>query len=75
MPKDWKTGMIVSLHKKGDKLDCNNCRGINLFRVVMKISIDILDRQWKNYCMNNENKQNKKTTSETSWEHNRCSNF
>ena len=28
MPGEWKESIIVPIHKKGDKTDCNNNRGI-----------------------------------------------
>ena len=27
LPEEWKESIIVSIYKKGDKTDCNNCRG------------------------------------------------
>ena len=34
IPECWGEGMIVSLFKKGDLEDPNNCRGIRLLNVV-----------------------------------------
>jgi len=30
IPEDWKTAMISPIHKKGDRKDCYNYRGIAL---------------------------------------------
>lgn len=44
-PKDWKKGVIVSLHKgKSEKIDYKNYRGISLLNVVEKVYERILIR-------------------------------
>jgi hypothetical protein len=30
LPDQWKESIIVPIHKKGDKTDCNNYRGMSL---------------------------------------------
>jgi sorting nexin-29 len=37
MPKEWETGLIIKLPKKGDLSDCNNWRGITLLPTTMKV--------------------------------------
>ena len=43
IPSDWKRGIIVPLWKgKGDRLDCNNYRGVTLLSVPGKVFARIL---------------------------------
>ena len=49
MPDDWKMGLILSLLKKGDKVKCENCRGITLLNVTYKILSSIIMEQLKEY--------------------------
>jgi len=38
----WKESVIVPIHKKGDKTQCNNYSGIPLLRITYKILSNIL---------------------------------
>jgi len=49
MPDDWKMGFIVSLFKKGDKMKCENYRGITLLNVTHKILSSSIMEQLKEY--------------------------
>jgi len=42
LPEEWKESIIVPIHKKGDKTDCSNCRGISLLPATYKILSNIL---------------------------------
>jgi hypothetical protein len=41
LPNQWKESIIVPIHKKGDKTDCNNYRGISLVLTSYKIVTNI----------------------------------
>jgi len=42
LPEEWKESIIVPIHKKGDKTDCNNYRGISLLPTTYKVLSNIL---------------------------------
>ena len=42
LPGEWKESIIVRIHKKGDKTDCNNYKGISLLPTTYKILSNIL---------------------------------
>jgi len=42
LPEEWKESIIVPIHKKGDKRDCNNYRSISLLQTTYKILSNIL---------------------------------
>jgi hypothetical protein len=42
LPDQWKESIIAPIHKKGDKTDCNNYRGISLLSTKYKSLSNIL---------------------------------
>jgi hypothetical protein len=42
LPRSWAEGVLCSVYKKGDKLDCKNHRGICLLNVTYKVFAKIL---------------------------------
>jgi len=42
LPEEWKESIIVPIHNKGDKTDCNNYRGISVLPTTYKILSNIL---------------------------------
>jgi hypothetical protein len=42
LPDQWKESIIVPVHKRGDKTDCNNYHGISLLSTIYKILSNIL---------------------------------
>jgi hypothetical protein len=44
LPDQWKESIIVPIHKKGDKTDCNNYCGISLLTAYKILSNILLTR-------------------------------
>jgi hypothetical protein len=44
MPKEWNTGLICLIFKKGNKFDCNNYRGVTLRNVAYKVFSNIVSK-------------------------------
>jgi sorting nexin-29 len=42
LPQKWKESISIPIHKKGDKTDCNNYRGISFLSTAYKILSNIL---------------------------------
>jgi hypothetical protein len=42
LPHQWKESIVVTIHKKGDKTDCSNYRGISLLSTSYKVLSNIL---------------------------------
>jgi hypothetical protein len=49
LPDQWKKSVIVPIHKKGDKIDCTNYRGISLLSTSYKILSNILPSRLSPY--------------------------
>lgn len=47
VPDDWKRGIIIPIHKKGDTKDCKNYRGVTLLSAVAKMYENILEGRVK----------------------------
>ena len=52
-PDQWREGIIIPLHKKGDKNDANNYRGITLLSCLSKIFTSILNSIIVSFCEEN----------------------
>ena len=50
VPQQWKDAMIMVLHKKKDRTECGNSRGISLVVHAGKILLKIIARRLNEYC-------------------------
>ena len=48
--KQWKDAAIAVLHKKGDKTECGNYRGILLVSHAGKVLLKVVGRRLSAYC-------------------------
>nr|XP_014275578.1 uncharacterized protein LOC106680395 [Halyomorpha halys] len=52
MPEDWTRAVICPIHKKGDKLTCDNYRGIALLSTTYKILAVLLHKRVSDFTEN-----------------------
>ena len=50
MPQQWKDDIIMVLHKKKDRSECGNYRGVSLVAHTGKILLKIIARHFSEYC-------------------------
>ena len=50
VPQQGKDAVITVLHKKGDKTECGNCRGISLVSHTGKVLLKVVARRLSAYC-------------------------
>ena len=39
VPNDWPTAVIITIHKKGYRIECTNYRGISLLRNILQVQV------------------------------------
>jgi hypothetical protein len=49
LPDQWKESVIVPIHRKGDKTDCNNYQGISLLSTSYNTSSNFLHERLSLY--------------------------
>ena len=42
IPQEWETGMVINIHKKGTKSECENYTGITLLPTAFKLFANII---------------------------------
>ena len=50
MPEQWKDAIIMVIHKKKDRTECGNYKGILLVAHAGKILLKIIARRLSEYC-------------------------
>ena len=50
MPQQWKYAIIIALHKKKDRTECGNYRGISLVAHAGKKLLKIVAHRLSEYC-------------------------
>ena len=50
IPQQWKDAVITVLHKKSDKTECGNYRGISLVLHAGKVLLKVVARRLSAYC-------------------------
>ena len=50
VPQQWKDPIVTVLHKKGDKTECGNYRGISLVSHAGKVLLKVVARRLSAYC-------------------------
>ena len=50
VPQQWKDAVITVRHKKGDKTECGNYRGISLVSHAGKVLLKVVARRLSAYC-------------------------
>ena len=50
VPQQWKDAVIAVLHKKGDKMECGNYRGISLVSHAGKVFLKVVAKRLSAYC-------------------------
>ncbi|XP_054289682.1 uncharacterized protein LOC129004977 [Macrosteles quadrilineatus] len=53
MPDEWNEAVITPIHKKGDKTECNNYRGISLLSSAYKVLSKVILNRLKVYIEEN----------------------
>ena len=52
-PDSWREGIVIPLHKKGDKNDVNNHRGITVLSCFSKLFTTVLNNRVVTFCNSN----------------------